>query len=277
MRSKNFFSAYIKYKALNFIGKMKPVMLIPPNVAGLPQLAAQMGIKSAVTKATSELSGLLPPYDFDSLKKIRENFRDCGVNLCGLEGDQFDMSPIKLGLPDRDEWIERYAQMVRNMGSLGMDLLCLNWMAVVGWFRTDAETPTRGGALTTSFDFSKAPDGQKDKQISEGDLLKNLSYFLDAILPIAESEGVKMALHPDDPPLSPFCGVGRILKSRADYEKIFALHNSENLGVTFCQATFKLAGEDLKQLSEDWIKRKKIFFIHIRDVVGTAKISLKFL
>lgn len=250
---------------------MKPIMLIPPNVAGLPQLAAQMGIKSAVTKATSELSGLLPPYDFDSLKKIRENFRDCGVNLCGLEGDQFDMSPIKLGLPDRDEWIERYAQMVRNMGRLGMDLLCLNWMAVVGWFRTDAETPTRGGALTTSFDFSKAPDGQKDKQISEGDLLKNLSYFLDAILPIAESEGVKMALHPDDPPLSPFCGVGRILKSRADYEKIFALHNSENLGVTFCQATFKLAGEDLKQLSEDWIKRKKIFFIHIRDVIGTAK------
>ena len=80
-----------------------------------------------------------------------------------------------------------------------------------------------------------------------------------------------MALHPDDPPLSPFCGVGRILKSRADYEKIFALHNSENLGVTFCQATFKLAGEDLKQLSEDWIKRKKIFFIHIRDVIGTAK------
>ena len=98
---------------------MKPIMLIPPNVAGLPQLAAQMGIKSAVTKATSELSGLLPPYDFDSLKKIRENFRECGVNLCGLEGDQFDMSPIKLGLPDRDEWIERYAQMVRNMGRLG--------------------------------------------------------------------------------------------------------------------------------------------------------------
>ena len=83
---------------------MKPVMLIPPNVAGLPQLAAQMGIKSAVTKATSELSGLLPPYDFDSLKKIRENFRDCGVNLCGLEGDQFDMSPKWFAIWAVSEW-----------------------------------------------------------------------------------------------------------------------------------------------------------------------------
>lgn len=119
-------------------------MLIPPNDRALAALAAQMGIKYAITKAAPELSGKNPPYDFGALKSAKDGFAERGLELVGLEGDQFDMSPIKLGLPERGEWIGRYAQMLRNMGDLGIRLLCLNWMASVGWFRTDAAAPRAG-------------------------------------------------------------------------------------------------------------------------------------
>ena len=231
-------------------------MLIPPNDRALAALAAQMGIKYAITKAAPELSGKNPPYDFGALKSAKNGFAERGLELVGLEGDQFDMSPIKLGLPERGEWIGRYAQMLRNMGDLGIRLLCLNWMASVGWFRTDAAAP------------APEPAGER---ISEEKLRENLYYFLDAVLPEAEKAGVKMALHPDDPPVSPLRGIGRILKSAEDYEKVFSRYDSKFLGATFCQATFKVAGENVKKLSADWIGRGKIFFIHIRDARGNAE------
>ena len=249
-------------------------MLIPPsNAEAKLALASQMGIKHAISKLAPELTGKTPPYDFEVFKSIKEDFEKAGFKLAGLEGDQFDMSPIKLGLPNRDEWIEKYQQMLRNMGKLGVNLLCLNWMVSVGWFRSSVETPTRGGAMTTSFDYSQTPAELDDPSlmISEDKVRENLYYFLDAVLPVAEESGVKMGLHPDDPPLSPLCGVGRILTSAENYEKVLSRYNSENLGVTFCQATFKLMGEDLKKISADWIARKKIFFIHIRDTEGDAR------
>ncbi len=252
---------------------MKLSMMIQPVKSEAQRtLASQMGIKYAITKAAPELSGKLPPYDFKSLKEIKDGFENYGIKLIGLEGDQFDMSPIKLGLSNRDEYIEYYKQMLRNMGELGINLLCLNFMVSIGWFRTNTQTSIRGGALTTSFDSKEMPTklDNPELMISEEKVRDNLYYFLDAVLPTAEACGVKMGLHPDDPPISPFCGVGRILKSSTDYEKIFERYNSPNLGVTFCQATFKLMGENLKKLSADWIKRDKIFFIHIRDVSGDS-------
>ncbi len=233
-------------------------------------LARQMGINNAITKAAPDLSGLNAPYDFDALETVVGRFRKFGIKVYGLEGDQFDMSPIKLGLPNRDEHIEKYRQMLRNMGRLGINLLCLNWMASIGWFRSRVDEPERGGALTTSFDFADLKDKLVDEplRIDEAKLRENLFYFLDAVLPVAEESGVKMGLHPDDPPISPLCGVARILSSPEDYEKIFAKFDSPNLGATFCQANFKLMGCDVKKVSADWIARNKVFFVHIRDVSG---------
>lgn len=246
-------------------------MMLPPSgdIAKL-SLARQMGITHAITKAAPDISRLSPPYDFCALKTINEHFAAAGMKLFGLEGDQFDMSPIKLGLKNRDEWIDKYRKMVQNMGRLNINLLCLNWMACIGWFRSDAETPERGGALTSSFCFEDVKDKtvNADLQISANRVRENLFYFLDAVLPVAEESGVKLALHPDDPPISPFWGVGRILSSPSDYEEVFKRFDSANLGVTFCQATFKLMESDLKKLSADWIRRGKVFFIHVRDVDG---------
>ena len=250
---------------------MKLSLLLPPKYDERKwTLARQIGVKYAITKAMPELSGRLAPYDFNSLQAIKHGFKEAGFELYGLEGDQFDMSPIKLGLPGRDELIEKYKQMIRNMGQLEIPLLCYNFMAVTGWYRSKTDIPERGGALTSEFRLQAMKNdlAPEELRISEEKLWDNLFYFLEAVLPVAEACGVKMALHPDDPPISPFRGVARILTSAASYEKVLARFPGPSNGIAFCQATFKTMNEDLKAVSAKWIKENKIFFIHLRDVAG---------
>lgn len=250
---------------------MKLSLLLPPKIDERKwTLSRQIGINYAITKAMPDLSGRNAPYDFESLKAIKEDFKKAEFELYGLEGDQFDMSPIKLGLPGRDELIEKYKQMIRNMAALDIPLLCYNFMAVTGWYRTKTDIQERGGALTSEFNFEAMKNDlvPEEDRISEEKLWDNLFYFLDAVMPVAEECGIKMALHPDDPPISPFRGVGRILTSAAAYEKILKRYPGPSNGIAFCQATFKTMGEDLKAVSEEWIKEGKIFFIHLRDIAG---------
>ena len=250
---------------------MKLSLLLPPKYdARKWTLASQVGVNYAITKAMPELSGRPAPYDFEALKSIKHDFKEAGFELMGLEGDQFDMSAIKLGLPDRDEWIDKYRQMIRNMGELSIPLLCWNFMASVGWYRTRVDAVARGGALITEFDAATAERDKlpEDQCISEEKLWENIFYFLDAVLPVAEKYGIKMALHPDDPPLSPFRGVGRILKNAAAFDKIYNRFPSAFNGIAFCQATFKTMEEDIKEVSKKWIAEDRIFFIHFRDIEG---------
>jgi mannonate dehydratase len=250
---------------------MKFAMLLPARYDERKwTLARQVGIDCAITKAMPELSGKPAPYDFDALKSIRNAFAEAGFKLHGLEGDQFDMAPIKLGLPDRDEWIEKYQQMLRNMGALGIPLLCYNFMASIGWMRTRTDVKGRGGALCSAFDAEdiRGETVAEALQIGEDTLWQNLYYFLDAVLPVAEEAGVQMALHPDDPPISPIKGVARILTSASSFDHIISKYPSPANGITFCQATFRLMDEDLKSISRRWIEDKRIFFLHLRDVEG---------
>ena len=245
-------------------------MLLPPRYDERKwTLARQIGVRNVITKAHPDLSKLSPPFEFNSLKTVHENFRKEGLHLYGLEGDQFDMSPIKLGLPNRDELIEKYQQMLRNMGRLDIRLLCYNFMAVIGWYRTKIDVQERGEALVS--EYNQKDEGElveEHLRISEGQLWDNLYYFLEAVLPVAEENGIEMALHPDDPPISPLKGIGRILTSAASFDKIKKDFPSPANGITFCQATFKAMGEDLKAISRPWFEDNRIFFLHLRDIIG---------
>jgi mannonate dehydratase len=143
-------------------------------------------------------------------------------------------------------------------------------MAVVGWYRSQIGIPERGGAMTCGFDADEVENDlvAEELRITETRLWDNLFYFLEAVLPVAEASGVQMALHPDDPPISPLKGVGRILTSAASFDKVFDRFPSPNNGIAFCQATFKTMNEDLKQISTKWLQEGRIFFIHLRDVIG---------
>ena len=107
-------------------------------------LCAQLGVKYAITKCAPELTGLNPPWDLDALATVKERFTSRGITLYGLEGDEFDMTRIKLGLPGRDEDLGKYCQMLENMGKLGIRLLCYNFMGGVGWYRSNTHLLERG-------------------------------------------------------------------------------------------------------------------------------------
>ncbi len=229
------------------------------------KLAAQLGIEKIVTKAAPELTGLPDPSDYEALKSVRDRFQEAGFSLYALEGDEFDMSRIKLGLPGRDEDIERYQKMLRNMGRLGLRLLCYNFMAGVGWFRSRHDLLERGGALTSGFDVRDI-DNNVPLKITEEQLWENYAYFVKAVIPVAEEAGIVMGLHPDDPPISPLLGYSRILTSADAYRRAMALSDSPSHGITFCQATFRAMGENVMALLKEFGPR--IHFLHIRDIMG---------
>ena len=242
------------------LGLMLPVK---PNLQW--KLASQLGVKYAVTKAAPELSGMNDPSDFQALKTVRDRFQEAGFTLYALEGDEFDMSRIKLGLPGRDEDIEKYQKMLINMGKLGLKLLCYNFMVGVGWFRSKNDLLERGGALTSGFDIREI-NNDVPLKITEEQVWSNYEYFIKAVAPVAAEAGVKLGLHPDDPPRSPLLGYSRVLTSAAAYRRAMSIVDSPSHGITFCQATFRAMGEDVFSLIEEFGPR--IFFLHFRDING---------
>lgn len=157
------------------------------------------------------------------------------------------------------------------MGQLNINLLCYNFMAT-GWFRTNKELVERGGALVSGFSITEAqklpatPYGE----VSADKIWDNYRYFLAQVLPVAEKAGVKMALHPDDPPVPVLQGIARIFINGPAMRKALQLSNSPAHGLTFCQGTYVTMGEDLKKLIYEFGTGGKIFFVHIRDVIGNA-------
>lgn len=236
------------------------------------QLCRQMGIDYAIAKLAPELTGE-PSIDvYSSFARSKDIFEKEGFKLIGLEGDQMDMTNIKLGLEGREKDVERYCIMLENMGKLGVDFICYNFM-YTGWYRTHKSLPERGGALVSGFNYqaaSKEPDN-KYAHVSENKIWENYQWFIEKVMPVAETNGVKMALHPDDPPISPVHGIGRILTSAAAIRKALSYYDSPFHGLTFCQGTYTTMGEDVLNLIHEFGSKKKIFFVHIRDVVGTAE------
>jgi mannonate dehydratase len=247
-------------------------MLLPPKPDRRWVLARQMGITAVIAKLAPELTGRTPPWDVDSLRLSVATYREQGFEIVGLEGDQFDMGRIKLGLPGRDEDVERYKAMLANMGQVGIPLICLNFMVGIGWHRTRTAVPTRGGALVTSFSSSEAEAHglSETGTISQEQVWENYSYFIRAVAPIAEKAGVRMGLHPDDPPVPSLRGIGRVLTSSEAMIRALEIADSPAVGLTFCQGSFRTMGEDVPALIRCFGAMKKIFFVHIRDVRGTA-------
>jgi mannonate dehydratase len=174
-------------------------------------------------------------------------------------------------LSGRDEEIETACELIRNMGKLGIGVWCYEWMPVLNWLRTSTTVPARGGALATGYDNSLMKNAPLTEggEISEEKLWENLEYFLKKVIPVAEKANVKLAMHPDDPPLSPIRGMGRIMRSVENYQRLLDLVPSEVNGITLCQGNFTLMTDDLPSVIRKF--GEKIFFVHFRDVRGTPE------
>jgi mannonate dehydratase len=159
------------------------------------------------------------------------------------------------------------------MGKLGVPVWCYEWMTDFDWLRTSTSTLSRGNSLVTSYDNALMQDAPATEfgSIDEDELWQNLEYFLRKVLPVAEKWDVQLAMHPDDPPLSPIRGVARIMRSVENFQRLLNLVPSPMNGITLCQGNFTLMTDDLPGVIDHFGRQEKIFFVHFRDVSGTPE------
>jgi mannonate dehydratase len=211
------------------------------------------------------------PWEYGPLALYKEQIEATGLQLEVIE-DNPPMDNIRLGSPGRDEEIEQFATLVRTMGRLEIPVLCYNWMTLFGWIRTSLSAPARGGALATGYDHDLLRDAPETRagSVTDERLWENLGYFLQQIVPVAEEAGVRLAMHPDDPPRSPIRGIARIMRSTSAFQRLVELVDSTANGITFCQGNFTLMTDDVPSVIRDLGRSGRIYFVHFRDVRGTV-------
>ncbi|HEU5089476.1 MAG TPA: mannonate dehydratase, partial [Roseiflexaceae bacterium] len=238
------------------------------------KLARQAGVVHAVggLPFNDPMLGSDAPWDFLPLQRMKQTYENGGFTLSVIEARP-PLNLAKRGLEGRDKEIESVCTLLENMGKLGIPVWCYEWMTDFNWLRTSTTTPSRGGSVVTSFDQSLVKDAPPTENgpISEDELWTNLEYFLRKVIPVAEKAGVKLAMHPDDPPLSPIRGVGRIMRSIENYQRLLDIIPSSVNGITMCQGNFTLMTDDLPGAIRKFGQQNKIFFVHFRDVRGTPE------
>ena len=203
--------------------------------------------------------------DISHWKSVYKRFSDFGIKPLIIEPMPNELHDhIKAGDNLRDESIEKAIKMLEIMNEFDIRTICFNFMAHIGWLRTTDSIKERGGALVTGFDINDFTP--INKKITADELWKNYEYFIKAIIPYAEKYNIKFALHPDDPPLPKLGKVERIMISYENIKKAISLVKSPNLGVTMCQATYLMMGEDLYDVIPKLAD--KIFFVHFRNTKG---------
>jgi mannonate dehydratase len=211
------------------------------------------------------------PWDRAALARLQEAYRSYGLELIVIE-DTAPMDAVRLGAPGRDEQISWLQDQIRAMGELGIGTLCYNWHAVTGWARTHHDVPLRGGARSGGYDDATmrlSTALAEPGSITTAQLWAAHEYFLRAVVPVAEEAGVRLGLHPDDPPIGEVRGVPRIMGTPEAFDRVLRTVPSDFSGITLCQGNFTLMTDDLPAL----IRRfgGQIFFVHFRDVAGDGR------
>ena len=241
-----------------------------PQPTPLWKLAKQVGVNHAVGVLDYSEPGPDKPWDYAPMMRLKQRYEDGGFQLAVIESMP-PVDKIQLGLPGKEEQIEFVKTMLVNMGKLGIPVLCYNWMPLLGVPRTSASTPVRGGARAISYDHALMRNAPSLGHVGEAELWANLKYFLQEVIPVAEKAGVKLAMHPDDPPVAEIRGVSRILRSIEAFDRMMDLAPSLSNGICVCQGNFTLMTDDLPGVIRHFGAKKQITFVHFRDVQGTPE------
>lgn len=227
-------------------------------------IALQCGVRHGVIRLPED-------KDFDLTnashwRTVHKRFTNFGITPVVIEPMPNEVHDhIKAGDEKRDESIEKVIKMFPIMRELSIDTICFNWMAHIGWLRTSSSYPERGGAKVTEFNIKDFK--LTGANITADNLWANYEYFIRTVIPEAEKYGIKLALHPDDPPVPRLGDVERIMISKANIKRaVYDIVESDNLGITMCQATYHIMGEDLEKTVKELAD--KIFFVHFRNTRG---------
>ncbi len=273
---------------------LKIAISTPPQAGQRWTLMKQCGVECAVggisLRPRPDAEPDEQPWSYSSLAKAKGSYEAGGIPLAVIESRP-PMEKIKLGLPGRDGEIEVVCEFLRNMGRLEIPVWCYAWMPILGVIRTSRSISSRGGAQVSGFEHealqSQADRAERPIQNIDGVPLDEqsakmasvteeqqwdcLKYFLERVVPVAEEADVKLAMHPDDPPLSPIRGIARIMSSVENYQKLVDLVPSPVNGIGLCQGNFTLMTDDLPSVIRHFGEQKKIHFLHIRDVKGNPE------
>ncbi len=207
---------------------------------------------------------------FKELVTLRSRIEDYGLRFFAIENVPVHFyDKIMLGKDGRERQIEHYQNTIRAVGRAGIPILGYNWMPSGVW-RTSFTKRLRGGARGTAFD-SRLAEGAPPthgREYSEAEFWENLHYFLENVIPVAEAENVKLAIHPNDPPIERVGGLPCLFRSFETISRALDLVPSDNHGLTFCLGTWGEMGVNLVETIRHFGARKKLFYVHFQATNG---------
>jgi mannonate dehydratase len=212
--------------------------------------------------------------DLDQLAAVQKRFSQHGIRIYSGYHPTYRSLKIQLGLDGRDEDIAKYQTFLKNLGQLGIPVANYDFHPGNTYTTTQVE---RRGYRTREFkldDFRKRVEKQRfDREYSAEQIWDNYRYFIKAVLPVAEKADVRLALHPDDPPVAKMNGVAKIITHYDGYRQAEQIAGtSKHWGLTFCVGTWAEGGDQLGKdvfaLIRDFGMRGKIFDVHFRNVTG---------
>ncbi|MCJ7735885.1 MAG: mannonate dehydratase [Anaerolineae bacterium] len=258
----------------------KPGIKIAAQVTPEPSLddlafIKQMGVDTVVLWAPGDKAS------YEYYESRRELFEAVGLAIYGFGNlDVHNQDAIVLNLSNRDAKIEEYKQHLRNLGRAGIPYTTYAHMANGIW-STDPEL-TRGGARARAFNLAAAEHGywmddvyevplSHGRKYSEDEIWANFEYFIRQVAPVAEEAGVKIGIHPDDPPVPELAGIPRpIFSSFEGYRRALEIADSPNVGMCLCVGCWleggELMGRDVLETIRYFGEREKLFKVHFRNV-----------
>lgn len=254
------------------------------------------GISGVVTTLMDIPAGEVWPED--QILAMKKQVEGAGLAMEVIESVNVH-EDIKLGAGRRDEYIENYITTIRRLAKAGAKVICYNFMPVFDWIRSDLALPLPDGSTVMAYDAARVEHvdplklvenfaresggfslpGWEPKRLKElsflfGEyrnmdtekLFANLGYFLRAIIPVCEEVGIRMAIHPDDPPW-PIYGLPRIVIGEAGFERLLALVDSPSNSLTLCTGSLgSNPDNDIPAFVRKFSGMKRVAFAHIRNI-----------
>ncbi len=208
----------------------------------------------------------------ENMRRVQKRYAKFGLRIYSGVHYAYRNLKVQLGQPGRDKWIDDYQTFLKNLGRLGIGVSCYDFHP--GNTYTTGRVQRRG-YTAREFDlkvFRQKIEKQRfDREYSAEDIWSNYTYFIKAVLPVAEKANVKLALHPDDPPVSKMNGVAKIFTHYNGYKRAERIAGgSKHWGLTFCVGTWieggDKMGKNVFEMIRDFGGRGKIFGVHFRNV-----------
>lgn len=249
---------------------------MPAETAETPKIAAPVSIANLSEEALREMKqigvnyvlmgGPPMPWTEERLREISEKLKAAGLKPWNMMIGGFPNTLY--GRPGRDEEIERFKQSIRAAGKIGLPVIEYNFYAhraIEGYYEEDG----RGGAGLTAFSADRVKDlpALPNEGVHDlGSMWQNITYFLKAVIPVADECNVRLALHPNDPPVAVSRGSGQIMGTVEGWKHLISIVNSPANGITFDCGVTREMGHDPVEVCRYFGSRDRINHVHYRNV-----------